>query len=144
MYTHLVPSLWERNLWRDYISFMTSYLMHAYWEELITKKRPDFGVLWYQEHLKWAPFQASGSSWFTSVTLGRLEDVCCVSGRSASPAAWSWKGFSSDWRDLVASALFQTDLLPSWMCVSGPSVQPRVLLPTTLWLWPVKGGGALL
>lgn len=38
-------------------------------------------------------------------------------------------------RGLVASALFQTDLLPSWICVSGPSVQPR------LWLWPVMGGG---
>lgn len=41
-------------------------------------------------------------------------------------------------RGLVASALFQTDLLPSWICVSGPSVQPRVLLPR---LGPVKGWG---
>lgn len=102
---------------------------------------PEQGPLswpWYQ-HLKWG-FNAqlnSTSIWFNLVhnklSLCFGEDGGCfshVSGRSASPAAWSWKGFLLC--GLVASALFQTDLLPSWICVGRPSVQPRAAPPKTV------------
>lgn len=47
-----------------------------------------------------------------------------------------WKGFLR--HGLVASALFPTDLLPSWICVSGLCAQPRVLLPE--WWLPANRG----
>lgn len=55
----------------------------------------------------------------------RLSGALCVSCTSASPAAGSWKGFIS--RGCVVSALLQIDLLPAWICVSDPPVQPRGL-----------------
>lgn len=44
------------------------------------------------------------------------------------PLAQSWKRFLLC--GLVASALFQTDLLPFQITLSGPSVNPGLLLPT--------------